>query len=347
MAEQADRPITMKTLADALGVSVTTVSNAYSRPDRISKDLRERVLAGGKELGYAGPSAAARALRSGRTDVCGFLYGGELAQAFSDPYVAIFLTGLGETVETYGSSVLLLRSPHGDEPEAQLLRRAAIDALVLTLPRTQHPSLSELAGRGVRIVGTQADAEGDWVAIDDVAAGRQVGRHLAELGHRDIAVVVPSHQPGQPGATPAAAADVVAGSFEGQRLAGLAAELPGARVRVFRAGQYGRESGRLAGTAALEDAAPPTAIVGVSDVLALGVRDAARARGLALGSELSIVGFDDIPDAARVGLTTVRQPMREKGRLAGRLAMDPDFSDRQILLPTELVVRSSSGPAPR
>ena len=101
-------PVTMRTLADRLGVSVTTVSNAYSKPDRLSPELREQVLATAKELGYCGPSAAGRALRSGKTDVCGFLFGGELAEAFADPYTVTFLGGLGESVERYGASVLLL-----------------------------------------------------------------------------------------------------------------------------------------------------------------------------------------------------------------------------------------------
>ena len=79
-------------------------------------------------------------------------------------------------------------------------------------------------------------------------------------------------------------------------------------------------------------------------MVALGVLDAARVGSLTPGQEVSVAGFDDIPDAAYTGLTTVRQPIREKGRLAGLLAMDPDYPQRQITLPIDLVVRSSTGP---
>ena len=85
----------------------------------------------------------------------------------------------------------------------------------------------------------------------------------------------------------------------------------------------------------------------MSDVLAMGAWEAVGERGLKPGRDVSIAGFDDIPDAGFVGLTTVRQPTWDKGRLAGRLAMDPDYPQRQITLPVDLIVRSSTGPAPR
>jgi len=91
--------VTMKTLATQLGVSVTTVSNAYSKPDRLSTELRDQILATAKEVGYCGPSAAGRALRSGKTDVCGFLFHGGVSYAFSDPYSIMLLAGLSEEVE--------------------------------------------------------------------------------------------------------------------------------------------------------------------------------------------------------------------------------------------------------
>ena len=98
--------VTMKVLAQHLGVSVATVSNAFSRPDQLSAQLRDDILAAADELGYLGPHAAGRALRSGRNDVCGFLYGGELAHTLLDPYSVLFLAGLSESVEAAGAPVL-------------------------------------------------------------------------------------------------------------------------------------------------------------------------------------------------------------------------------------------------
>lgn len=347
MAAATDRPVTMKTLAAKLGVSVTTVSNAYSKPDRISAELRQRVLAGGKELGYTGPSAAARTLRSGKADVCGFLYGADLTQVFSDPYSSIFLTGLGEAVEAHDSSVLLLRAPHDANEEDSLLQRAVIDALVTTSPTKHHPGLAHLASRGIRVVSTQVAGADDWVGIDDHRAGHAVGAHLAGLGHRHVAIVTPSSGGDMASFTGhLEEAGLTPGTFEGERVTGIFEALPEADIRIVHAGDFGREGGRRAWATILASARETTAVVAVSDVLALGVGDGLAERAVAQGGDVSVLGFDNIPDAERAGLTTIHQPILEKGRLAGTLAMRPDYPERQITLPFELVVRSSTGPTP-
>lgn len=337
---RTDEPVvTMKVLAQHLGVSVATVSNAFSRPDQLSTQLREHILAAADQLGYLGPHAAGRALRSGRHDVCGFLYGGELASTFLDPYSVLFLAGLSESVEAAGASVLLLRATGADGNDSAL-RRAAIDAVVAPSVNAAGEHLAILKARGVRVVGTQQAPSGDWVAIDNVEAGRLVARHLAGLGHRDVSVIAPVNPSApltQPGVEPALT------GYLADRVAGIREALPG--VRVVGCGGNTRAAGRVAGAQALDVHLRPSALIALSDLVALGVADAVRQRGLILGGELSLAGFDDLPDAAFAGLTTVRQPIREKGRLAGRLAMDPDFPDRQITLPIELLVRASTGPA--
>jgi DNA-binding LacI/PurR family transcriptional regulator len=345
----AATPVTMRTLAERLGVSVTTVSNAYSKPDRLSPELRDQILATAKELGYCGPSAAGRALRSGKTDVCGFLFGGDLSEAFADPYTVTFLSGLSESVERFGASVLLLRSPgHEEDSESQLLQRAPIDAIVVCSAISEHPATDLLSQRGVRVVGAQRSEDGDWVAINDVKAGRLVGRHLAKLGHERVVVVVPGRTPDN-APSELAAEDVAAtcNDFVVERLQGLKEKLPGAEIRIVCSGMSTRAAGRAAAALGLDVRDRPTAVVAMSDVLAMGVWEAVAERALKPGRDISIAGFDDIPDAGFVGLTTVRQPTWDKGRLAGRLAMDPDYPQRQITLPIELVVRSSTGPAPR
>ncbi|MBN9104197.1 MAG: LacI family DNA-binding transcriptional regulator [Propionibacteriaceae bacterium] len=342
--------ITLKTLATELGVSTTTVSNAYSKPDRLSAELRQRILDKADELGYCGPSAAGRALRSGKTDVCGFLFGGDLSSAFADPYSVIFLGGLTRTLEQYGASVLLLRAPEEREAEGQLFQRAAIDSIVLCASTEGHPGLDVLRQRGVRVIATQR-SEGDWVAINDTKAGRLIGKHLDRLGHRKVVVIAPGCIP--PGEEVmefgASELDAFPSSYgyDRERLNGLAEKMPGAEIRVVIAGPNTREAGRAAAGYVLDDQDRPTAIVALSDVLALGVWDAVADRGLKPGRDISLSGFDDLPDAGFLGITTIRQPIARKGELAGRLAMDPDYPERQITLPIELVVRASTGPAPR
>ena len=344
--------VTMKTLAQQLGVSITTVSNAYSKPDRLSAELREQIFAKAKDLGYCGPSAAGRALRSGRTNICGFVFGGQLSAAFSDPFTVLFLSGLSAALEDFQASVLLLRVDHEDE---EPLLRAPVDCIVSGSPTWTHPGFELLAGRGVRVVSTQQSQDADWVAIDDRQAGRLLGRHLDRLGHRRVTVLVPgSPQPNadvadvilsDSGILPTGFPGLGCGYAE-ERVLGLRESLPNAELRVVSAGQNTRATGRSAGGYSLDDQLRPTAIVALSDVLALGVWDALNQRGLTPGRDVSVAGFDDLPDADFVGLTTVHQPIAEKGRLAGRLAMDPEHSPRQILLPIELKVRTSTGPAP-
>jgi DNA-binding LacI/PurR family transcriptional regulator len=108
-----------------------------------------------------------------------------------------------------------------------------------------------------------------------------------------------------------------------------------------------KETGAAAAAFVLDQAHRPTAVAAFSDILALGVLDAITAAGLRPGHDISVIGFDDIPQAAQASLTTVRQPAVQRGRLSGELLLDPptDPSGRQIVLPTELITRDSTRPA--
>ena len=272
-----------------------------------------------------------------------------VAEQGGSPFLAGVLTAAAPVGFLIGS-VLLLRSPgEGEEDsESQLLQRAAIDAIVTCSAVSEHPATELLSQRGVRVVGAQRSPEGEWVAVNDEKAGRLIGKHLAKLGHQRVVVVVRGESPdGEPFDVAPDQILAIGGLFAVERIQGLTEKLPNASIRVVCGGQNTRQAGRAAAAYVLDDQNRPTAIVALSDVLALGVWDAAQERGLTPGRDLSITGFDDLPEAAFVGLTTVRQPIIDKGRLAGRLAMDPDYPQRQITLPVELIVRASTGPAPR
>ena len=137
--------MTVKSLAAVLGVSPATVSNAYNRPDQLSPQLRQRILATAEELGYAGPDAAGRTLRIGRADAVGVLLSERLSYAFSDPFAIEFLTGLSEVVEEHGISIVLMpvsRRATGsaqaemDGTDVIAVRQANIDALTILSPAT-------------------------------------------------------------------------------------------------------------------------------------------------------------------------------------------------------------------
>ncbi|WP_328991063.1 LacI family DNA-binding transcriptional regulator [Kribbella sp. NBC_01245] len=341
--------VTIKTVAQAVGVSPSTVSNAYNKPGQLSTALRERILATATELGYAGPDAAARTLRSGKAGSIGVLFTDKLSYAFSDPYAVGFLAGLAEIAEQFSTSLLLMPISDADtEGSTTAVRQAAIDAATIFCVAEGHPALDTIKARGIPFVSTdrQDDPDSQWVAIDEFAAAAAMGRHLARLGHRDLIVLVDNNEPAGSTAVELDLAEVTCTDC-GLRIKGLLSELGEGRMRIMSGGHNAVASGRAAAELALDSQDRPTAIVGLSDVLALGALEAMQTRGLTAGRDLTVVGFDDIPAAATAGLTTIRQPIRDKGRAIGRLLLDPDATERQILLPTELVVRSTSGPAPR
>lgn len=341
------RGVTVKTVAEAVGVSPSTVSNAYNRPDQLSAELRIRILAQAEALGYAGPNAAARMLRSGRAGAVGVLLTERLSYAFSDPYAIGFLRGLSEVVERDGTSIVLMPiSSTGRETDVMSVRQANIDALTTLCVSDSHPASLLAKARGIRLVSTAVEDAPDssWVAIDDVRAGALMGEHLAGLGHRRVAVVVDTNRPAGSPPQQLNSSDVSCIDCSA-RLRGLQSVLTPGQLMVFSAGHNAVDSGTAAAALILDASEPPTAVIGTSDVLALGVLQALSQRGLAAGTDLSVSGFDDIPAAQEMGLTTVRQPIEEKGRRVGELLLDADTTARQVLLPIDLVARTTTGPA--
>ena len=336
--------VTIKTLAAVVGVSPATVSNAYNRPDQLSAELRSRILAAAAELGFAGPDAAGRSLRMGRAEAVGVLLTGRLSYAFSDPYAIEFLAGVSEVVEQRHTSIVLMPLSYADgEPEVSAVRQANIDAMTMLSLPFDHPAAQVARSRGIGLVTSDVvdDPDASWVAIDDHLAGVLVGQHLAALGHTDLAVIAPTDEPA--GGTPALLdPEAVTVQDYRLRLDGLAASIAGT-LTVVTAGHNAVVSGRRATEWLLGHEPRPTAVVGLSDVLALGALDALDAAGLDVPGAVSVCGFDDIDAAAARGLTTVRQPIKERGRQVGRLLLDPTDPPRQVLLPVELVVRSSTG----
>ncbi len=348
---------TLQTVAEAVGVSRSTVSNAYSRPDQLSPELRARILDAARRLRYAGPNPSARSLRSGRAGAIGVLFTDALAYAFADPYAVQFLRGLAETAERYDTGLLLV--PLSGEKEAAIhaVQSAAVDGFCVYCVPDWHWSLSAIQARGLPVVIAQqpTDPAASYVGIDEWRAARGAAAHVAALGHRRVALLADHLVPGAPsGPLALDSPDSAHYRVSRERLRGFASAFADNGVgwpdiTVLNAAANGRAEGALAVGYTLDSPRPPTAILAASDVLALGVLDALAKRGLRPGVDASVTGFDDIPEAAAAGLTTVAQPAVDKGRVAGELLLDPpeEAARRQVLLPTELIVRTSTGPAGR
>ncbi len=346
---------TLQTVADAVGVSRSTVSNAYGRPDQLSPQLREKIFEAARRLGYAGPHPSARSLRRGQAGAIGVLFTDALSQAFTDPYAVRFLRGLAETAERYGTGVLLVPLAQDEDAAVHAVKNAAVDGFCVYCIPDWHPSLHAIHARGLPVVmGEQRTDAEMYVGIDEWAAAYGVGAHVAGLGHRRVAVLS-DHVLPHAGSGPVELAGpeearhrVTRERLRGFRDAFARVGVDWSDITVLNAAANSRAEGAAAVAGVLRAQAPPTAILGCSDVVALGALDALAERGLRPGVDVSVTGFDGIPDAAAAGLTTVAQQAVEKGRIAGQLLLDPpdDVAARRVLLPTELIARPSTGPAP-
>src|SRR5215211_5204045 len=169
--------VTLQTLADTLGVSRTTVSNAFNRPDQLNPALRERVLVLARELGYA---------RSGRAGAIGVLLTEQLSYAFGDPAAVATLRGLSEEAEQAGVSLSLLPAPLSGRDPTEVVARAVVDAFFLYALPEEHPNVAAALERRVPVVvgDTPHIAGVPLVTVDDRSGARAAAEHLLELRHR-------------------------------------------------------------------------------------------------------------------------------------------------------------------
>jgi DNA-binding LacI/PurR family transcriptional regulator len=349
MSARTDKHVTLATIAEAVGVSRMTVSNAYNRPDQLSPALRERILAAARELGYGGPDPVARTLSRGETGSVGLVLDYPLTVAFTDPATVQFLHGVAAGCEERERGLALV--PRIAGRDAALVRSALVDGFILYCVPESDPRLATVRERHLPYVRVDFDADPNLLSvnIDDEGAARAVAEHLTALGHRRFGCVLDYEAPGDTGPEAQAEAThhVDAARLAGWRAGLEAAGIDWSHVPVAAAADGGRESGRQAAATLLDRADRPTAVLALSDGLALGVLDAAAERGIAVPADLSVAGFDDIPEAAlaRPPLTTIRQPHHRKGSEAVRLLIEGEPAEH-VLLPTELVVRASTAPAP-
>ena len=342
----AARP-TLDTVAAEAGVSRMTVSTTYNRPDQVSPATRERVLEAAQRLGYAGPDPTAASLRLRRSGTVGVVLTERLPYAFADPGLVTILHGIATELSAAGNALLLVPSVGADG--GSLVRHAIVDALILCSLDVADPAVTAARARNVPIVtvGNPRLPRVPRIGPDNEQAAGDVARHLVALGHRRLAVVT-TQMGQQAGRQPAPTRPI----FH-ERVAGFrsAAENAGADVTVTCAADNSRDSGR---EAAVELLAGPagrraTAVFAVTDILALGVLDAAAEVGLAVPGALSVAGFDDIAAAESAGLTTIAHDLFGQGRAAARIALRRvgGESPRPPRIDAQLVVRTSTGRAPR
>ena len=351
------RKHTLRDVAADAGVSIGTASNAFNRPDLISEGLRVRVFEAASRLGYGGPDPAARRLRTGRTGAFGLIFTDRLPYAFDDEAAVLFLRGVADALENSGAGLLLIPTSPTREEGSRVVRGAAVDGFIVFSTPTGDPRLEAALARGLPTITVDEpyDVPTPFIGIDDRAGAEAAGRHLVDLGHRRVAVIT----------FPEYARDDRTLPFDvaRERLAGYRAALgdafdPGL---VFTAYTNHPGAGKRLLGEMLEIDPIPTAVLVTSDALASGVMRGAFEAGLRVPDDLSVVGFDGVPSAELTDppLTTVAQPIEHKGELTARAllsALAAENSDlpqgspaeppKRTILPTELVIRGTTGPPP-
>jgi LacI family transcriptional regulator len=324
-------PATIRDVARASGVHVSTVSRTFSAPHLVNPDTRSRVLSTAESLGYR-PNRAARALITGRTHNIGLIVA-DIANPFFPPLIKA-----AESQARQRDYHLFVADTNEDPVmEEQLVQAMAkqVDGVLLCSPRMSNDLIEKLR-REVPLVVVNRAVEGLPAVVMDVANGARAAiEHLVGLGHHDIALL------GGP-----------RGSWtnrEIRRSATAAAKAAGADLTVLGPHQPTEAAGAAACDAVRATGA--TAVLAYNDLMAIGLLEALHDRGVSVPGELSVVGIDDIllSRLIRPKLTTVSTPTAAAGRAAVDMLLQHDDERRTnalVTLQTELIVRDSTGPNP-
>ena len=335
--------VTLKEIARRTGKSITTVSRALADYDDVSADTKALVRRVADELGYT-PNLLARRLQKRRADTIGLILP-TFGPRFSDPFFSEFLAGVGNMAVEHGYDLLVSTQAPGDR-ELQFYRQKVksrqVDGFVIVRTRRQDARIAYLHDADFPFV-TFGRIEGEldfpFVDVDGMQGMRLIGEHLIGLGHRRIACL-------------SAPSDLL---FTEHRLNGLRQAMDahglgpdGCQIVL---GDLTQKSGYEATMRLLDGAQPPTAIAACNDLMALGAMSAIHERGLQVGKDVAVTGFDDIPMAehSHPPLTTVHQPIYQIGKMVCdklvRLIVDEALESPQVILEPQLMVRQSCGSA--
>jgi DNA-binding LacI/PurR family transcriptional regulator len=337
---------TLKSIADHLGVSTATVSNAFNRPTQLSKTLRDSILEESKKLGYSGPSMAARSLRTGKTGVIGVLLSDSLAYNFVDPVASQFLAGVAKTLDDMHVNLLLLPTSRANYintqvhtiPDSFIIYGKPRDNNVLQLILEQQKPV-------VTVDFTVADLP--TIYIDNEKAAYEIAKHAIHSAQDNVLILGLRLEPSP--ALSLANLDKLYSSdesvsrcrFDGYQRALLEIGLDAAQRQVWQLHQIEDITLNTMLRGALTAPKRPTVLLCMSDKIALSALKIARELGLLLPEQIRIVGFDGIPAAEIAGLTTIEQPLVEKGQEAAKMALGL-LPYQSLELNAKLVTRSSS-----
>jgi DNA-binding LacI/PurR family transcriptional regulator len=326
-------PVTLADVAQATGLSASTVSRALSDPDKVNVHTRERVRRAARELGYV-PNQTARSLISGHHDILGLIVP-DIANPFFPPIIKAIQARAG----LKGKTVIItdVDEHPGDEVERAQILRKRVDGLIMVSPRTGDERLAELA-RLKPIVFVNRRVEGAANVLVDNANGMiEAVEHLAALGHRKLAYLNGPRRSWS----------------NAQRRKAVVAACLAQDIELVEYGPFEPQVQAGVRAADLVHAGDVTAVIAYDDLIALGLMTRLAERGVRVGQDLSVIGIDDSPMSgmAYPTLTSIHVPGTEAGMAAVDLLLDmianpTDEEPPVVQLETRLVVRGSTTPAP-
>ncbi|MEJ1179516.1 MULTISPECIES: LacI family DNA-binding transcriptional regulator [unclassified Pseudarthrobacter] len=332
--ETSEKMPTIRDVAELAGVATSTVSRALSKPDRVNRHTRERIEEAASRLNYV-PSSQARGLSSGRTNTVAVL-----VPDITNPFYFDIIRGTQHQLKAAGLTQLLVDTEESNEMELEALHklRRSADGFVLAASRLTDAQLAEVSGSQPLVTINRASADAPSVVIDTPSAMIQALEHLVSLGHQRVCYVS-----GPPT------------SWSNSRRWKVFEEDSTQRgLEIHRIGPYipKTTSGAAAADAAVRTGA--TACIAFNDLLAIGMLQRLRERGIRVPEDMSIIGCDDIfgADFCNPPLTTISSPIEQAGRVAVSMLLSQlnpfqgGTTRRLAVMPTHLTVRGSTGPAP-
>jgi DNA-binding LacI/PurR family transcriptional regulator len=343
MKKDALRRVTIKDIAHHAGVSKTAVSFAFNVPGRLSAVTTQHILSVAQELGYT-PNPIARSLNTRRTNAIGIIVPQDIPDVLTNPFFPALMAGIGQVCKQTGMSLMVVPPMRGSVVDATYA--ALVDGCIVTGLAANDDAVGALKKRGVPFVMIDTDAPEDIAAvnIEDYEGARLGMKHLLDAGHRHIAIASFLSYTGK--------VEDYAGTLK-HRFDGVRAALKTRKLSLYSEGIYTWEcacstAGGIEILANIMEQTPrPTAVLALADVIAYGVIEAAKVRGLRVPKDLAVVGFDDLEASSLIAptLTTVRQPIVEKGRRAAEILMTMLQGNKRcdhVVLPVELMVRESA-----
>lgn len=334
--------VTLKEIARRTDKSITTVSRALADYDDVSADTKALVRRVAEELGYT-PNLLAQRLQKRRSDTIGLILP-TFGPRFSDPFFSEFLAGVGNMAAEHGYDLLVSTQEPGDR-ELQVYRQKVqsrqVDGFVIVRTRRQDARIAYLRDAGFPFVAfgrIEGELDFPFVDVDGAQGMRLIGEHLIGLGHRHFACLTPPP-------------DLF---FAEQRLAGLRQAMAAHGLDTSECqlvlGDLTQKGGYEATSRLLDGIPRPTAIVACNDLMALGALRAIQERGLQVGKDIAVTGFDGIPMAehSHPPLTTIYQPIYQIGKMVceGLIRLTQGEEPlRQVILEPQLVIRQSCGSA--